>query len=85
VILYLRKIVFGFILVFFSEIPFAQLSLILIQHLVMVILYVVLKPYSSSIKNVLMAVTEFGMLIGISIIFFLIDDKQSDPESERVK
>jgi hypothetical protein len=85
VILYFRKIVFGLILVFLSEIPFAQISMIIFQNFIMMILYLVLKPYSSGVKNIIMAVTEFGMLMGISIIFFLIEDNHSDPESERVK
>ncbi len=32
-----------------------------------------------------MAATEFGMVIGILIIYSFIDDKQSDPESDRIK
>lgn len=59
--------------------------MILIQHLIMMILYLVVKPYTSGLKNILMAFTEFGMIIGLSRLFLLIEDNLSDPESERVK
>lgn len=84
-ILYFRKTTFGLILVFLSDIPFAQISMIIVQHFIMMILYLVIKPHSSGVKNIIMAATEFGMIIGISVIFFLIEDNHSDPESERVK
>lgn len=51
----------------------------------MMILYLVVKPYTSGLKNILMAFTEFGMIIGLSRLFLLIEDNLSDPESERVK
>ncbi|KAL4429883.1 hypothetical protein ABPG74_022906 [Tetrahymena malaccensis] len=83
-ILYYRKIIFALIIVYLYKYSYIQLGIITFMNLIVAAYYIVIQPFESKYENIKNAAAEFVLIAIQIIIAMLVDDPQSQAESDRI-